>query len=121
MQHAPTMFPRFWIATPRPFVIFFTCWIAFGIGTWIFYSKASYETKKAWHPFIGIGAGAVFLGFAEWITRWSVPWFFIVAVFLICLLNLRNTQFCPQCNATLYTRAFMRPSFCWKCGAELKQ
>ncbi|MGA2903847.1 MAG: hypothetical protein ABSD98_08445 [Candidatus Korobacteraceae bacterium] len=106
---------------PTPFAIFFVCWIALAIGSWIFYSKASYATKKAAHPFILTAAGIAFIGFAEWIFHWRLPWFFVVAVVVIIFLNFRLTRFCPQCNATLYGGGgFFRPNFCSKCGAKLQ-
>jgi len=109
-----------WTAVPSFFVIFFVCWILLGIGSWIFYSKASYQTKKAWHPFIMIGIAIAFLAFAESITRGYLPWIFVAVVVLITFLNVRNTQFCPRCGATLYARSFTRPRFCSRCGADLQ-
>jgi hypothetical protein len=104
---------------PTFFKTFIACWIAVGIATAIFYAKASYETKKAFHPFIVSATGVIFLGFAESITRGKLPWFFVVALVVIIYLNIRNTQFCPQCNATIRA-GFRRRSFCSRCGADLR-
>ncbi len=105
---------------PRHFAIFMVCWVVLGIGVGIFYKRATYATKKSAHPFLVIGFGVVFLGFTEWLMRWNVPWFFIVALIVITFLNIRNTQFCSGCNATIYPRGFTRPLFCSKCGVALK-
>jgi hypothetical protein len=104
---------------PTSFKIFIGCWIALGIATSAFYSKASYETKKAFHPFIVSTTGVVFLGFTESLMRGRMPWFFILAVVGIIYLNIRNTQFCPKCSATLCA-GFRRLSFCPKCGTDLR-
>ena len=104
---------------PAPFVTFFVCWIALSIAVLIFYNKANYATKKAVHPFVAIGIGLLFLAFWEWVLRGHLPWIFIVLVAVVMLLNLRNTQFCQQCNATLRGR-FSRVSFCPKCGAHME-
>jgi len=120
MRHASTSLGTFRAAVPSVFAIFFVCWILLGIGTWIFYSKTSYETKKKWHPVIGIGTGVAFLAFAEWISGGYLPWIFVVAVVLIIFLTIRNTQFCPRCGATLYARTFSRPRFCARCGTDLQ-
>jgi hypothetical protein len=105
---------------PIRFKIFFACWIALGIASWIFYKKATYETKKALHPFFTIAVGVVFIGFTEWVTEGNVPWFFIVAIGVIVFLNIRRIQFCPRCNKTVYAQGLTsRPKFCSTCGAEL--
>jgi len=102
-----------------PFGVFFVCWILLCIASWVFYAKASYQTKKAAQPFIAIGTGVVFFGFAEWVVGGKLPWVFALVIVLIIFFNIRNTLFCPRCNATLYARGFYRPEFCWKCGAQL--
>ncbi len=105
---------------PTPFKIFLICWILLGIASWVFYKKATYGTKKTLHPYFMIAGGVIFLGFTEWITGGNVPWFFVLAVGVIALLNIRLMQFCPRCGATVYPQGFMsRPGFCPKCGAEL--
>jgi hypothetical protein len=106
---------------PHSFAVFMACWILLGIASWVFYNKAPYQTKKSAHPFIGIGTGIVFLGFVEWSSGGKVPWLFVIGVVVVIFLNIRNTQFCPECNATIYPRGFSRPSFCPKCGAKLEQ
>lgn len=120
MRDSLTSFLEYWAAMPRPFAIFMVGWILLGVGAAIFFKKAVYTTKKSAHPILVIGFGAVFLAFTEWITRGNVPWFFIVALVVIAFLNIRNTQFCSRCNATVYPRGLSRPLFCSKCGAELK-
>lgn len=120
MRYASASPGTFRSTVPTFFLAFFVCWVLFGIGSWIFYAKASYETKKKWHPFIGVGTGLAFLAFAEWITNGYLPWFFVLAVVLIIFLTIRNTQFCPRCGATLYSRGFARSRFCAKCGADLQ-
>jgi len=104
---------------PPSFAAFFVIWILLGIGSWVFYAKASYETKKSAHPFLMIGLGVVFLLFAESTMGWKLPLIFPLFLVLITFLNIRNTRFCRQCNATLYNQAFTRPRFCSKCGADL--
>jgi hypothetical protein len=103
---------------PAPFAIFVVCWIMLGVGSWIFYDKASYEAKKSAHPFIIIGIGAIFAVFVEWTNRWQLS-IFVFLIPVIVFLNIRNTQFCPRCNATLHAQGFSRSDFCRKCGAEL--
>ncbi len=104
---------------PAHFAIFWISWVILGAGSWIFYSKASYETKKNAHPFIVIGMGIIFVAFAGWATHTNLPWYFVLFLALILYLNIRNTQFCPQCNATIYGR-FTRSDFCPKCGTQLR-
>ena len=101
----------------KPFTIFIVCWILLCVGFVIFYTQASYQAKKSAHPFITVGTGILFLGFAEWLTNAKLPWLFPLAVVVITILNLRNIRFCPRCNATL--RGFSRPRFCSKCGTDL--
>ena len=120
MQGFAGGFRQFWAAMPTPFAVFFACWIILGIASFVFYAKASYQTKKAAHPFIMIGTGIAFFGFAEWVIRGKMPWFFALLIVLIIFLNIRNTQFCPRCNATLYAHGYSRPQFCYKCGAKLE-
>lgn len=116
-------FRHFWAVTPTPFAVFFVCWISLGIATSVFYAKGSYKAKKAAHPFIVIGVGIAFLGFVGWLTRGILPWSLASAIVLVLalfiFLNIRHSPFCPRCGATLYTRGFFRPEFCWKCGAKL--
>jgi hypothetical protein len=97
------------------------CWVLLGIASWLFYYQASYQTKKSAHPFIVIGSGTAFIGFAEWISQGKLPWLFIVAVVVIIFLNIRNTQFCSKCNATIFARGLSRSEFCPKCHARLQQ
>lgn len=106
---------------PKAFVVFMICWIAIAIASWIFYAKASYETKKSAHPFLIAAFGLIFLGFTEWLTQRKVPLLFVAAIIVIMYLNYRNTLFCKQCGATVYSRGFARPKFCPKCGAPLQQ
>ena len=112
-------FSRSWAGMPRPFAMFFVSWIGLGICIAIFYKRAAYRPKKAAHPFIVIGVGVVFFAFAEWVMAGKVPLLFVLAIALITFLNIRNTQFCPRCNATIYRHGFSRPSFCSKCGGPL--
>ncbi|MGC2112778.1 MAG: hypothetical protein WA655_24875 [Candidatus Korobacteraceae bacterium] len=84
---------QIWAAMPRQFAIFMVCWILLGIGAAIFYKTASYEVKKSAHPILTVGFGVVFLAFTEWLMRWKVPWFFILALIVITFLNIRNTKF----------------------------
>ena len=44
------------------FPIFFAIWAVLGIGTTLFYAKAGVEAKRRWHPWLMIGAGALFCG-----------------------------------------------------------
>jgi ribosomal protein S27AE len=106
--------------TPNSFLVFMVCWIAMGIASWIFYSKASYQTKKSLHPFLTVAYGVVFLGFAEWLMQGKLPLFFVVAVIVIMFLIYRLTRFCPQCGATIYSLGLQRSNFCPKCGAALQ-
>jgi hypothetical protein len=121
MRYASASPGTFRSTLPTFFIAFFACWILLGIGSWIFYAKASYETKKRWHPLIGVGTGIAFLAFAEWITGGHLPWMFAAAVVLIIFLTIRNTQFCSRCGATLYSRGFTRSRFCSRCGADLQE
>jgi hypothetical protein len=105
---------------PKAFVVFMICWIVIGIASWIFYSKASYQTKKSAHPFLIVAFGLIFLGFAEWITQGKLLLSFVAALIVIMYLNFRNTQFCSRCGATIYSRGFSRSTFCPKCGAPLQ-
>ena len=106
---------------PKAFVVFMICWIVIGIASWIFYAKASYETKKSAHPFLIVTFGLIFLGFTEWIMQGKVPLFVVAAIVVIMYLNFRNTLFCKQCGATIYSRGFTRSEFCPKCGAPLQK
>lgn len=106
---------------PKAFVVFLICWIAIGIASWTFYAKASYETKKSAHPFLIAAFGLIFLGFTEWLMQGKVPLLFVAAIIVIMYLNYRNTLFCKQCGATIYSRGFTRSKFCPKCGAPLQQ
>jgi len=106
-------------ALPTPFAVFFACWVLLGIGCWIFYATADYQTKKSAHPVLMIATGILFIGFAEWLMRGHLPWFVIIVVAFITFLNIRSIEFCPRCNATLYRRGFWRSRFCYRCGAEL--
>ena len=92
-----------------------------GIASWIFYSKASYQTKKSAHPFLIVAFGIIFLGFTEWVMRGKVPLFFVAALIVIMYLNYRLTQFCPNCGATIRSRGLRAPKFCPKCGAPLEE
>ena len=103
---------------PKSFAIFMACWIVLGLASWLFYKKASYESKRMLHPLIVIGSSVMFIAFVEAESGGKVPWFFIAFVALIAFLNLRNIRFCPQCGATLQ-QGFSRPKFCSKCGSEL--
>jgi uncharacterized membrane protein len=104
---------------PASFVVFMVCWITVGIGSWIFYSKASYKTKKSLHPFLTATFGLIFLGFTEWLMHGQVPLFFVIAIIVIMYLNYRLTRFCSNCGATIYSRGFSRFNFCPKCGSAL--
>ena len=101
------------------FAIVLVCWIILGIGSWIFYATATYETKKSAHPFVMIGPGIAFLGFTRWTLHGNVGWFALLPVALITFLNIRNIKFCPRCSATHYAQDFSHPKFCSKCGADL--
>lgn len=105
----------------RAFTVFIVFWIALGIASAIFYRKASYQTKKTAHPYIGASFGLIFLGFVAWFTHGRVPVLFVVAIILISLLNIKLTQFCAHCGATIFQRGFPRFKFCPKCGSELER
>jgi len=105
---------------PPRFQVFLITWIVLGIASWIFYKKADYQTKKTAHPILMIATGILLIAFTEWVMPGKVPWYFIAAVAVITWLNIRFTQFCPACNATVHPqRFFNRPRFCPKCGHEL--
>jgi len=87
------------------FIVFFVSWILLGIAVAIFDHRASYRTKKFWHPYITIGTGAIFLGFVELMFHGQLPIFFIFWIALITFLNLRNVRFCPKCNRRLVSEA----------------
>ena len=88
------------------FIYRFLClWILLGIAVAIFDHRASYRTKKFWHPYITIGTGAIFLGFVELMFHGQLPIFFIFWIALITFLNLRNVRFCPKCNRRLVSEA----------------
>jgi len=103
------------------FIVFFVSWILLGIAAAIFDHTASYRTKKFWHPYITIGMGAIFVGFAELMSHGQFPIFFIFWIALITFLNLRNVRFCPKCNKTASGRSWSRVKFCTKCGANLDE
>lgn len=98
---------------------FIAFWIVLSIGSFIFYGVASYETKKAVHPYLMIGSGLLFLGFAEWVTHWKLPWRFPVFLVLIIAFSIRSIRFCGGCNATLFKGAVSSPGVCSKCGTNL--
>ena len=106
---------------PTSFVVFLVSWILLVIASWMFYAKASYQTKKSAHPFLIVAFTFIFLGFTEWMMHGNVPLFFVAAVIVIMFLNYRLTRFCPRCGATIYSRGLMRSNFCPKCGAPLQQ
>lgn len=92
-----------------------------GIAGAIFYRKASYETKKFWHPIFVIGTGVIFLAFTEFVTGGKLPVVFVIGIALITYLNLRSARFCPRCGKTLPGRVFAKDKFCSKCGAGLDE
>jgi hypothetical protein len=55
------------------FIVFFVSWVLLGIAAAIFDHRASYRTKKFWHPYITIGTGAIFLGFVELMFHGQLP------------------------------------------------
>jgi hypothetical protein len=77
---------------PTSFAVFAVCWIAIWIASWIFYSKASYQTKKSAHPFLIVAFGVIFLGFTEWVMQGKLPLLFVAALIVIMYLNFRNTN-----------------------------
>jgi hypothetical protein len=112
-------FSRFWGSLPRPVAVVLVCSIVFSVVGFIFNAKASYETKKSLHPFLTISSGVVFIGLVEWLFPGSQSWFLFAAAAVVLYLNYRNTQFCPQCNATIRPRGFSRRKVCPNCGAPL--
>jgi hypothetical protein len=106
---------------PQEFDVFLVSWTLLWLASWIFYSKASYQTKKSVHPFLIVAFTIIFLGFTEWIMHGNVPLFFVAAVIVIMFLNYRLTQFCSSCSATVRSRGLTRPRFCPKCGAPLEE
>jgi hypothetical protein len=117
-MHSPAGLPDV-AGMSRAITRFIVLWISLGIAAAVFYSKASYRTKKAAHPYIAAGFGLLFLAFVEWFTQGKLPVLLVVAVILISFLNIKMTQFCAQCGATVHLRRFSRARFCAKCGAEL--
>ena len=97
----------------------FLCWILLTIASWVFNKRASYETKKKFHPVLAILIGVLVIGFAEAIFNGKLPWLFIVAICAIAFLQIRLTQFCSKCNATINPRGFSKAKVCPECGAEL--
>jgi hypothetical protein len=61
---------------PTSFVVFLVSWILLVIASWMFYAKASYQTKKSAHPFLIVAFTIIFLGFTEWMMHGNVPLFF---------------------------------------------
>lgn len=106
---------------PPAFIAFCVFWISLGLAGAIFYRKASYETKKFWHPIFVIAAGIIFFAFTEFASGGKTPVFFVIAIALITYLNLRSTRFCPRCGKTLTGRLFAKAKFCSKCGASLDE
>ena len=101
------------------FSIFFAIWAVLGIGTTLFYAKAGVEAKRRWHPWLMIGAGALFLVFV-FVMQMDLKTVLFAgpAVALITILNWKRTKFCPQCGRTSYAQ--LRPNlFCQSCGAAL--
>ncbi len=61
---------------PLQLKVFLITWIVLGIASWVFYKKASYQTKKAAHPIIMIVIGVLFIAFTEWVmpaTSYQLP------------------------------------------------
>jgi hypothetical protein len=103
------------------FAVFMAIWISLGIAVALFYWKAAVATKRKWHPWLLIGSGALFVGFAYAMVRQAFMLLFMLpAVVLIQFLNYMLTKFCSRCGATLIqSPPWTRMHFCQKCGAAL--
>ena len=114
------------------FFIFFSVWIAYGIGTWAFMRRLSVSDRRKWHPKLVIATGVLFASFAlafplltgtVWQTRvLAVTYVVIVlaSVALLSWLNIKLTKFCDSCGATaVNSNWFQKFEFCSKCGTRL--
>ena len=100
----------------------FLRWILLAIALGVFYKKASYETKRSLHPFITIGVGMLFLAFGEGISHGTFPVASSsVAVVLITYRISASLNYALAVAQPYVFRAFSRPQFCPKCGAELER
>lgn len=102
------------------FAFFFVCWIALGVGSWLYVrSRPGAAAKRRAHRVFTVVAGLIFTAFATWTDPRAVI-IVIPAVVLITWLNLRYTRFCDNCGKTITAQPFQKIAFCPRCGTALQ-
>jgi hypothetical protein len=109
---------------PPLVLVFFTVWIALGLGGVIFFFRSkNAKLKKRVFPWYVGGAGTLFARFVVLLTGEPALLFLIVpAVLLISYGNIRTTKFCESCGTTLLHQGwFTKARYCSYCGAPLEE
>src|SRR5688500_17544777 len=104
-------------------------WITLGVVGFLVSRRMNAAAKRRWMPRGVILAGVLFVFCSAALAvlesrSWSslgILIFVIPAIILISYLNIKFTEFCDKCGATLYSYNWLAPMrFCSKCGAELE-
>jgi hypothetical protein len=105
------------------FNAFLPLWIAAAAGTWLLFSRGSYQTKRKWAPPFVVVAGLLFMGFIYWEVGASRNFYFAAPVVaVITIVNVRRLRFCPNCGAFQTPNGlFTKVRYCSKCGHDLEE
>ena len=102
------------------FIVFFVVWVLLAaFSAAFFYFNKDPVLKRKLHPPFVIGTGVLFAAFVLLMSPSESPFVAIPIIALIVFLNLRSTQFCLSCGATVISQNLVvRSRFCSKCGAK---
>jgi len=105
-------------------MIFLAAWVILGTSLffWHIFNR-NVSRKRRLHPWIVSAVCVLFTIFVIWISgfKTEVMVFFIPAVLLVCLLNIKLTKFCDSCGRTLFNNGlYWKMEFCPKCGTKLR-
>lgn len=102
------------------FWIFFAVWILLAVGSYVIFTRAPYDAKKRWYPFIlafGV-VSSIGLGYLQNPSDYVTPLVFSAILIPAAFFFYKYSTFCSHCWSFVFP---LPTDYCPTCGMKLDE